>query len=119
MPTLPAGEYVITDPCYAWSGQKYSKILDETKFFSPDGVFVERDSGRQFAIFSTHHGDGVYKDNLGNSYSVDAGCIGCLPRDIVDNVYPWMAVIKFENNFEVSSSNGVINYGHVSIETGW
>lgn len=119
MPTLPAGEYVITDPCYAWSNDRYAKILNDTKFLSPDGVFTERDSGRQFAIFSTDHGDGVYQDNLGNSYSVDAGCIGCIPAEIVDKLEPWMAVIKFENNFDVSSNNGVIYYGHISINTGW
>ena len=41
--------------------------------------------GREFVIFSTAHGDGVYEDQFGRAYPVDAGCIGAIRKsDILD-----------------------------------
>lgn len=49
-----------------------------------DGEFKLK-NGVRFATFGTWCGDGTYQDNSGNSYSVDAGLIGCiLVSDIKD-----------------------------------
>lgn len=39
---------------------------------------MKLEDGREFVIFGTAHGDGVYQDQNGREYPVDAGCIGAI-----------------------------------------
>lgn len=39
---------------------------------------MKLEDGREFVIFGTAYGDGVYEDQLGRAYPVDAGCIGAI-----------------------------------------
>jgi hypothetical protein len=124
--TMPAGRYYIGDLCYVMHSE-----WDEacSLFFPPgdnigrgqDGEFVLKD-GRRFASFGTAYGDGTYQSNIGTSHSVDAGLIGCIRvEDIRDNTYEDIeelgAIVEFDAPFEVSEDHGLIQFGHVQIET--
>ena len=66
------------------------------------------------------YGDGIYSDQFDNSYSVDAGLIGCIKVDDIidpDASTDLGAVVEFYEAFECFSDNGVLHFGHVSIDT--
>jgi hypothetical protein len=84
--TLPAGEYYIGDLCYVlgdrW-GEVCNLIINGQECV--DGEFTLPD-GTRFASYGTAWGDGLYEDDLHNSYGVDAGLIGCvLVSDIAES----------------------------------
>lgn len=61
--------------------------------------------GRSFVVFSTYFGDGVYPDQFGNSYPVDAGLIGAIRKsDIRDR-----AVRPDLGTFHVMTPSDVFN----------
>jgi len=124
--TMPAGKYYIGDLCYVMHPE-----WDECcELFFPagghpprgmEGEFTLKD-GRRFASFSTAHGDGTYHANIGTEHLVDSGSIGCIRiEDIRDDQYDDFeelgAVVEFDQPFEVSSSAGMLVFGHVKIET--
>lgn len=108
---LPAGKYYIGDLCYV--------IADWDKFCEMtivghnclDGEF--NFMGTPIASYGTLWGDGEYRDQTGNRYSVDAGLIGCIPVDKVTKPdgLNFGRVVEFTNDFNTSSVNGVITFG--------
>ena len=127
--SMPAGEYYIGDLCYVMTDEEWNEFcsitIDGMKCI--DGEFQMKD-GRRFATYGTAWGDGVYHDQYGYSYSVDAGLIGCiLTKDIKaekhKNLLDLGAVMKFDNSFVTSGGRGekdwegVIQFGHIMIET--
>jgi hypothetical protein len=75
--------------------------------------------GREFVIFSTYYGDGLYYDQFGRSYPVDAGVIGAIRlldiRDLpirpdLGNLHNLSASDVFENSY---SEDGTIVIGGV------
>jgi hypothetical protein len=126
--TLPKGTYIISDPCYVLGNSHYQQLLTETKFFGAElpgrgGVFTDPRSGLQFAVFRTCWGDGAYKDNQGNTYGVDSGCIGCIPTVICKAKHGDIVhVHDFAKEFEVSNMGedmrlGLLKFGDVIIDT--
>jgi hypothetical protein len=121
---MPAGAYYVGDLCYVMHNEW--KEVCELLFAGRDdhgcnqGVFTLKD-GRSFAIFNTCYGDGIYNDNYGNEYPVDAGSIGCiLTKDIeytVDNNTTLGASVVFHTEFEVSSDGSVLKFGNIKIDT--
>ena len=116
---LPAGEYFVGDPCYAFDHKipehdnmwmKYCDHIDEGAL-RLNGVYI--------ASESTLYGDGEYE-----GFSVDAGVLGavsiahCTEEQKKDFVQLGRIVV-FPEPFEVSSDgDGTINIGHISIFTG-
>lgn len=131
--TMPAGKYYVGDLCYVMHPE-WDEACD--LFFAGrddhgcnDGEFTLKD-GRRFASFGTLWGDGTYNDQLGHSYSVDAGLIGCIKvEDIRDETYANLldlgAIVEFKEPFEVSGGkrsegwDGVIKIGFLEIATGY
>jgi len=120
---MEPGTYYIGDLCYVMTDAEWVEFckltLDGHKV--KDGEFALPD-GRKFATYSTSFGDGVYYDQYGYSYSVDAGLIGCIKtKDIraekYDNLLDLGAVMDFESPFVTSEHEGQIQFGHVLIET--
>jgi len=74
--------FYIGDPEYAMNSE-VSKQWQKEEY--RDGVF-RTSSGYKFGIFGTYEGDGIYKDSLGNEYTVDTGCISIIPMYLVDRV---------------------------------
>ena len=118
---MKAGTYYIGDLCYVmhnrWD-EFCSLTISGHRVL--DGEFNLSD-GTRFATFTTRWGDGTYKDELGNEYSVDAGLIGCIR---VEDIAPEELanikdgrVVEFVNDFTTFSAGGVISIGTVSIDT--
>lgn len=129
--TMPAGKYWVGDLCYVLHDE-WSEVCDMifvNKNNVMDGEFTLKD-GRSFAIYSTKYGDGVYYDNYGREYGVDAGCLGCvLVEDIdvgnTDNNIALGHVVEFTDEFVTGGEdpltskdwNGIIKFGVVEIDT--
>ena len=118
---MPPGHYFIGDLCYVISSQWddfCSKALSRNK--DPNNHIITLHTGVIVAFIHTMHGDGVYSDQFNNSYPVDAGLIGCIKiDDITDSKADISlgATIYFDEAFECFSDNGVLHFGHISIDT--
>jgi hypothetical protein len=126
---MPPGKYYVGDLCYVMTNEEWREFCDITLDGQKvkDGEFEFKD-GRRFATYSTAFGDGVYHDQYGHSYSVDAGLIGCiLVEDIkankYDNLLDLGAILEFDTEFVTSGGRGesgwegTIQFGYVYIET--
>ncbi len=116
---LPAGKWYIGDLCYVLNN-RWDEFCDLTidGHGVKDGFFTMAD-GTQFAFFGTAYGDGLYYDQEGNKYPVDAGLIGCVLVDKVgsDADLSLGKVHTFEKAFYAVSDGRVLTFGHVSIDT--
>jgi hypothetical protein len=83
--TLPAGTYYIGDPCYViedhWDAFLEALNAAEGKDGYLRGV-VFTFAGRQVFVSATNTGDGVYRDNEGVNYPVDAGMLAAIPVEL-------------------------------------
>lgn len=122
---MKAGTYYIGDLCYVMHPE-WDEFCDLTINDNDcmDGEFNLAD-GRRFATYRTLYGDGMYRSNILTDHSVDAGLIGCiLVEDIRDPVATIShmnglgAIVTFDEPFATSSEDGVIRFGHVTINTG-
>lgn len=123
MNTMPAGEYYIGDLCYVIDDEVWDEVVDciyPSHTAEAVGKFTLKD-GREFVIFSTAYGDGVYSDNRGNSkYGVDSGTIGCINlKDIPNVTNPGSDghIHRFDTAFDCDESNGILRFGHIVINT--
>jgi hypothetical protein len=127
---MPAGRYYIGDLCYVMDDDEWDEFCSITIKGNEclDGEFEMRD-GRKFATYGTRWGDGEYRDQQGNRYSVDAGLIGCIRvEDIRAKKYSYIeslgAFHEFATDFVTSGGrgsrnwSGTIQFGRVLIETG-
>ena len=121
---MPAGKYYVGDLCYVMRPQ-WNEFCDITISDNQvlDGEFNLK-NGVRFATFGTMHGDGSYEDNFGNSYSVDAGLIGCILVSDIDDPkaeenFPLGCIHEFDAPFIPSSENGKIWFEQVCINTDW
>ena len=118
---MPAGRYYVGDLCYVMHPQ-WDEFCDKTIIGHncSDGEVVF-ENGVKVAQFGTAYGDGCYVDQIGNEYGVDAGLIGCIRvEDINDPTSNAEGgnIIEFTSDFECYSENGVIHFGHIHINTG-
>lgn len=91
---FPAGKYYIGDPCYVFEDDVWQKgckqmFKDGRSVTDQEGgVFIEviGDNGKIYCWWQadTDYGDGTYKDQYGYEYGVDAGCIGIVPFEMLD-----------------------------------
>ena len=78
--TLPAGQYVIVDPCYVLKDDVYNALLDtafETNQVTVYGTDIFG-TEKRLIILHTYHGDGQYYDDHGRQFLVDSGTIACI-----------------------------------------
>ena len=126
---MPAGKYYIGDLCYVMNDAEWEEFCSITidGHNVIDGEFQMKD-GRRFATYGTAYGDGVYHDQYGHSYSVDAGLIGCFKVEDIranyyDNLLDLGSIMEFDKSFATSGGRGdegwegLIQIGHVLIET--
>lgn len=126
---MQAGDYYVGDLCYVmhevWD--EVCEIMFKDNQSGNYGEFTLKD-GRRFAIYSTKYGDGLYHDQYGNEYGVDAGVIGCILASDIDtnHITNWGAtndtnggqIIHFDIDFPTGSTEfGEIEIGHIVIET--
>jgi hypothetical protein len=120
---LPAGRYVLSDPCYVIGTKEHKDwcdLLNRHDYFTDGGIFEENNV--KFAVFSTKWGDGEYSDQFGQKYFVDAGMLSCIPWEMVENkegMGDYFHVMEFFTDFEVSEKDGIIYFGPVKIDTAY
>ncbi len=121
---LPAGAYIIGDPCYNVPDAQWDRVLNESDFFGGQcWATFERESGGEGLVvaFNTAHGDGTYVDGAGRKYGVDAGLIGIIPAIDIDpsKFDPELAhLVQFDSPVFCRERDGVITFGFVDIDTG-
>ena len=112
---VPAGTYILGDPCYSVPDADWGILLDSCEFFNlPVGTV-----GRfNVLAFCTDYGDGEYEGSDGILYSVDSGLIGLVPVEYATLKYPDMArVIAFAENTICQVDRGILYFGDVVIDT--
>jgi hypothetical protein len=119
---MPAGKYYIGDLCYVmhpqWDEFCSLTIVGNSSEIN-DGEF-SLSNGVRIASYCTFYGDGGYFDGDGGYYGVDAGLIGCIRVDDIDDPQAQLdggQIIEFDEPFETGEDNGLIYFGHVSIDT--
>jgi hypothetical protein len=117
--TLPAGTYWVGDPCYAFSDHDlWMRLLESADFRDNPRILNAKADGHLFVASGTAFGDGVFTDDEGNEYPVDAGLIGVTPAREGEDVPFGTTVREFTQPFTVSYDRGMIEIGPLSIETG-
>ena len=119
--TLPAGTFWIGDLCYCMSDAEWDEVCALTIDGNNvnEGKFTLKD-GRQFVMFSAAYGDGEYFDDFNRSYGVDSGSIGCILASDISGTKKDAEgghIITFESDFVARNDDGVIQFGHVAIDT--
>ena len=79
--TSKAGKIYIGDPCYVMKDAVYHGVWGDQHNFD-NGEFDH--DGVKFAIGGTAYGDGNYSGSNGTSFPVDAGVIGAVPSELLD-----------------------------------
>jgi hypothetical protein len=114
--TVPAGQYVLGDPCYAVPYEDWDGLLTSCDFFrNPIGSV----GAFKVLAFGTQWGDGCYAGSNGKEYPVDAGLIGLVPIELVEDLTEHHDNIVTFNKSTVCSTNGdgKLRFGHIVIDT--
>jgi hypothetical protein len=127
---MPAGRYYVGDLCYVMTEAEWSEFCDLTikGYDVLDGEFQFKD-GRRFATYGTMYGDGLYRDQHGREYSVDAGLIGCIKvedirADKYSDISSLGAITDISVDFVTGGGRGIqgwdgtIQFGAIAIATG-
>lgn len=128
---MPAGTYIVGDPCYNVPDDQWSSWLAaaDPEVFGPGSsshdckrVLIAEVNGHPVLGIGTAHGDGQYLDTNSNRYPVDAGLIGLVPVELVaeagDTLRDDLGVVRtFERPFDCSYEDGVIVLGNIRIDT--
>jgi hypothetical protein len=122
---VPAGQYVLGDPCYAVPHDKWSELLESCSCFNnPIGRFSTYNRGSTIihsaVAFGTRWGDGCYRGTDGNFYPVDAGLIGLVPLSASSNELrdDLSTVVTFDKPTICSTDGkGKLRFGHITIDT--
>ena len=118
---VPAGRYILGDPCYAVPEDKWMELLESCNYFeNPIGTFSKGTDNHYIVAFGTRWGDGCYRGTDGNSYPVDAGLIGLVPWEASTDVLrdDLCTVVTFDKPTKCSSDGeGKLRFGHITIDT--
>ena len=124
---LPAGDYVITDPCYVIAEEKWSAFCDALDF---DGnTPLTEFEGKPMFAFSTAYGDGSYEcsgfdgtEHVSKMLVVDAGLMAIVPKALVERDFDLTRCaleVSFENSFyAIVNPDGRFQFGDYSVMTG-
>lgn len=104
--------FYVGDVCYALSEEVYHGFWGDKQGFK-DGVFtVPGTDGLKFAVGGTAYGDGSYADQLGHCFPVDAGVIGLVPIELVDDMEKAIdlgLVVDAPGKAEFTSEDGIFS----------
>lgn len=126
---VPAGKYILGDPCYHIHKDHWDILLDNSNYFGNPQSIGEI-YGHTILSFHTKNGDGQYKGkyntkhkgNRSFKFPVDSGMIGLIPFDYLIEFSveydPELAiVISFEDDTECYEDEGTLVFGKYIIET--
>lgn len=116
-----AGKYFVGDPCYAIKDENWKPLLESNNYFNLETTraWAGKYNGKIMFAAGTAYGDGLYFDNDGRAYGVDAGLLGIIPFEACDGDSMGCGhVIEFSEDFEVWAEEGCFTFGELVIETG-
>lgn len=108
-------------------GGNWDRLLAATNYLAEGRVtlFENNEEARRLIAFHTAHGDGVYEDEDGNQYPVDAGMIGAIPVELIDS--DKLATIRrygnmghfaeFRTHFICEANHYNLRFGRIRINT--
>jgi hypothetical protein len=118
---VPKGNYVIGDPCYAVPDEDWDDLLSSCNYFqSPIGYVRRGFKDKVFVLaFGTKWGDGCYLGSDGHEYGVDAGLLGLVPVELLEDISQHDGIIV---NFPkdalcIDDGSGKLRFGHITIDT--
>jgi hypothetical protein len=120
---VPAGKYVLGDPCYAVPDENWDELLESCNYFENPVGYIRLDDlhmNKTFILaFPTRWGDGYYLGSNGMNYPVDAGLIGLVPVDIAKDLEShYQNIVSFTKDTVCSyNGSGRLVFGGISIET--
>lgn len=120
---VPAGKYVLGDPCYAVPDENWDELLESCNYFENPVGYIRLDDlhmNKTFILaFPTRWGDGYYLGSNGMNYPVDAGLIGLVPVDIAKDLEShYQNIVTFTKDTICSyNGSGKLRFGSISIET--
>jgi hypothetical protein len=114
---VPAGEYYVGDPCYGVPNDRWMEWLEAANYQDEPRVLVAELDDKVVVGVTTAYGDGCYFDNSGHDFPVDAGLIGVVPVELVEDEPFGMHRMFFTNDFVCAYDNGEITIGHLVIDT--
>ena len=124
--TFQPGRYYIGDPSYVINDEEdWEEISAQTGCFGnepfsayDENLFLLK--GKECWADTTLYGDGTYFDNEGSEYWVDAGILGIIPSDAIEDSPDFRSgygFVDFSEPFEVWNDDGVFHFGNMSIST--
>lgn len=117
---VPAGTYVLGDPCYAVPDELWDAACDASQCFRRPTARVSYE-GTEYVVlgFITAYGDGMYKGSNGRTYPVDAGLIGLVPIGLCrDEAERRPAdVVTFAKSTLCTNTGGRMTFGEIVIDT--
>jgi hypothetical protein len=115
---VPAGQYVIGDPCYAVPDKDWLPLLETCNYFNSPIGYV-KDGLQKFPVlaFGTKWGDGCYLGTDGNEYGVDAGLLGLVPVELVEDLSEHVVVSFARDTLCIDDGSGKLKFGHITIDT--
>ena len=122
---MSPGQYYVGDLCYVLE-DRWNEVCDIICQRNESGNLNEGEfslsDGTKFAVYRTKWGDGVYQDQHGKNYPVDAGIIGCVAvKNIMAESHnagcALGQVFKFDFDFTTYTNDSIIHFGHVLIDT--
>ncbi|MFN9114516.1 MAG: hypothetical protein ACK5XN_31020 [Bacteroidota bacterium] len=116
---LPAGKYILADPCTVLSDSEYDELLEKqlTESGWDSSKFCTLSSGKNVWVINTKHGDGRFTSNLHHSIPVDSGGIAVITAPS-ESVHEHMKnEIMMTHPFSCFSDEGVLHFGHVTVDT--
>lgn len=123
---VPAGKYWLGDPCYVIRSNDWLQFCNEYSWQEDkDNSSVTLENGINVLAFSTYYGDGCYNDQHGNEFSVDAGLIGLVPHEYLENdfesnstTYAHLGtVVEFSEDTLCFTVDGILTFGNHIIDT--
>lgn len=129
---IPAGKYVLGDPCYSVPDKLWDSLLDSCGYFdvrdrgSNVGTIEVNDKTYSVLGFGTAYGDGSFKGSDGNEYCVDSGLIGLVPlelaemKDDLKDCYldaGLVQIVEFTANTLCTNHDGDMVFGDITINT--
>lgn len=120
---MKAGRYYVGDPCYVIPYHEWEDFLGQLYKWEEGPEDLSEHfmwNGHNCVALNTEYGDGCYFDEEGRRYPVDAGMIGAIPVELIDerkSVEHLGHIIDFTEDFTVERECGVIKIGHIHINT--
>ncbi len=115
---VPKGSYVIGDPCYAVPDKDWNDLLLSCNYFQ-NPIGCVKDGMQKFFVlaFSTKWGDGCYRGTDGNEYGVDAGLLGLVPVELLEDLSGHEVVNFSKDTLCIDDGSGKLKFGHITIDT--